>query len=71
MSYRDQVRYLDTLKRYERKFDSKESSKYAMLKKRHKDDEDLDKSSLEFLKELFEKYHANRPKINLDDYFKK
>ena len=70
MSYRDQKKYFETLKRYERKFDSNESAKYKMLEKRHKDDEDLDKISMEFLKEIYDKYHTNRPKINLDDYFK-
>ncbi len=71
MSYRDQKKYFETLKRYERKFDSKEKQSYDMLLKRHKDDEDLDKASMEFLKELIEKYHANRPKPNIDDLFKK
>ncbi|MCZ7603392.1 MAG: hypothetical protein M5R37_11000 [Melioribacteraceae bacterium] len=71
MSYRDQKKYFETLKRYERKFEAREKGRYDMLVKRNKDDEDLDKASMEFLKELIEKYHANRPKPNLDDLFKK
>ncbi|WKZ70286.1 MAG: hypothetical protein QY331_03315 [Melioribacteraceae bacterium] len=71
MSYRDQKKYFETLKRYERKFESKEKQRYDMLVKRNKDDEDLDKASMEFLKDLIEKYHRNRPKPNLDDLFKK
>lgn len=71
MSYRDQKKYFEILKRYESKFDSKEKQKYDMLLKRHKDDEDLDKASMEFLKELIEKYHTNRPKPNPDELFKK
>jgi hypothetical protein len=71
MSYRDQQKYFETLKRYERKFDPKEKQRYDMLVKRHKDDEYLDKASMEFLGELHDKYHANRPKPNLDDLFKK
>ena len=71
MSYRDQKKYFETLKRYERKFDSKEKQRYDMLVKRHKDDEYLDKASMEFLNELNQKYHVNRPKPNLDDLFKK
>ncbi len=71
MSYREQKKYFEALKRFERKFDRKESEDYKMLKKRHRDDEDLDKLSLERLRKLYEKYYLNRPKPNLDDYFKK
>ena len=71
MSYREQKKYFETLKRYEKKFDSKEKRKYDMLVKRHKDDEDLDKASMQFLSELHQKYHGNRPKPNFDHLFKK
>ena len=71
MSYRDQKKYFETLRRYERKFSSDENKKYKMLVKRHKDDEDLDKASMEFLGELYNKYHKNRPKPNYDNLFKK
>lgn len=71
MSYRDQKKYFEILKRYERKFDPKEKQKYDMLLKRHKDDEDLDKASMEFLSEIYDKYYTNRPKPNYDHLFKK
>lgn len=71
MSYRDQIKYFDALKRYERKFDSKELQEYKMFLKRHKDDEDLDRLSMQKLKDLHEKYHLNREKQNFDHFFKK
>jgi hypothetical protein len=42
-----------------------------MLVKRHKDDEDLDKLSMQRLQKLFEKYHVNRDKKNYDGFFTK
>lgn len=71
MSHRDQKKYFENLKRFERKFDRKEFAVYKVLLQRHKDDEDLDKQSLEKLKELHEKYYVNREKKNFDQYFKK
>lgn len=71
MSSKEQKTYFEALKRYERKFDSKESELYKMLFKRHKDDEDLDKLSMEKLKNLYTKYHLNREKKNYDHLFKK
>lgn len=71
MSYRDQKKYFEALRRYERKLESKEKQHYDMLLKRHKDDEDLDKASMEFLKTLYENYHINKPKPNYDHIFKK
>ena len=69
MSQREQKKYFETLKRYERKFESKEREDYKMLLKRHKDDEDLDKLSMGRLQKLFEKYHLNREKKNYDHLF--
>lgn len=71
MSYSDQKRYFEILSRYERKFDRAESDDYSMLKKRHKDDEDLDRLSMQRLEVLYQKYHVNRPKKNYDHLFKK
>lgn len=70
MSYRDQKIYFEKLSRYERKFKGKEASDYKILVQRHKDEEELDKPSLARLRELYEKYHVNRPKPNLDGLFK-
>ncbi len=71
MSYREQKKYFEALRRFERKMEAKEYEDYKMLKKRHIDDEDLDKLSMERLKNLYEKYYVNRPKPNLDNLFKK
>lgn len=71
MSLREQKRYFEILKKYERKFNSNELEDYKMLVKRDKDDEDLDKISMQRLIELHEKYHVNREKKNLDFLFKK
>jgi hypothetical protein len=69
MSSREQKKYFEALKRYEKKFDEKESYDFKMFLKRDKDDEDLDKLSLEKLKALYEKYYVNREKKNFDSYF--
>ncbi len=71
MSYREQKKYFEALARFERKFDPKEREDYKMLLKRHKDDEDLDRLSLERLKKLYEKYYVNREKPDLSNLFKK
>ncbi len=71
MSHRIQKQYFEALKRYERHFDKKESEDYKMLLKRHKDDEDLDKLSMERLEKLYIKYHVNREKKNFDSFFEK
>ena len=71
MSSREQKTYFDTLRRYEKKFEPRELEDYKMLLKRHKDDEDLDKLSMQRLKALREKYHVNREKKDYDQYFTK
>lgn len=71
MSLKEQKTYFEILKRYERKFDAKELEMYKMMVKRNKDDEDLDKLSMEKLKTLYEKYHVNREKKNYDHLFQK
>ena len=71
MSYRDQQKYFEVLRRFERKFDSKDLEDYKILLQRHKDDEDLDKLSFERLKILYQKYYVNREKRNFDSIFKK
>jgi len=71
MISREQRNYFETLKRYERKFDKKELEDYKMLLKRHKDDEDLDKLSMQKLQNLLEKYHLNRERKNYDNLFNK
>lgn len=71
MRTREQKLYLDTLKRYERKFERQELDDYKMFVKRDKDEEELDSISLGKLKLMYDKYHVNRVRKNLDDLFKK
>lgn len=71
MSYREQKKYVETLRRYERKMKGKDGEDFKMIVKRHKDDEDLNKETFARLKELYEKYYVNREKKNFDDLFKK
>lgn len=70
MSSREQRDYFSILKRYERQFESEELNDYKMLVKRHKDDEDLDKLSMQRLKKLYDKYHTNRERKKFDQFFK-
>lgn len=71
MSYRDQKKYLEFLKRNERKLDSKELEEYKMFVKRDKDDEDFDTISMKRLKEIFNKYNTPVDKSKYDKFFKK
>jgi len=70
MAHRDQKKYIENLKRYENKMDQNERYNYKMYVKRHKDDEDLDKLSMEKLRKMYEKYHVNRERKNFDHFFK-
>lgn len=71
MSSREQKKYFEAIQRYEKKFDAKELYDYKMFLKRHKDDEDLDKLSMDRLRGLYEKYYVNRERKNFDAFFKK
>jgi hypothetical protein len=71
MSYRDQVKYLETLQRFERKMDSKEKEELKMFVKRHKDEEEFDSVSMKRLKELYDKYNLPVDRSKYDSFFKK
>jgi transposase len=71
MSYRDQVKYLETLQRFERKMDGKEKEELKMFVKRHKDEEEFDSVSMKRLKELYDKYNIPVDKSKYDSFFKK
>ncbi len=71
MSFRDQQKYLDVLRKYERKFDKKECEEYKMFLKMHKDEEDFDSVSMRRLKELYDKYYEPVDKSKYDAFFKK
>ncbi|MBI1931744.1 MAG: hypothetical protein HYS24_04340 [Ignavibacteriales bacterium] len=67
----DQKKYIETLLRYEKKFNQDELKDFKMFVKRNKDDEDLDSISFKKLKDLYTKYYVNREKIDINDFFKK
>ncbi|GAB4131093.1 MAG: hypothetical protein Fur0015_04950 [Ignavibacteriales bacterium] len=71
MTHREQTKYIDTLKKYEKKMEPKEAEVFKMFVKRHKDDEDLDQVSAQKLVDLYNKYHVNRERKNLDVFFSK
>jgi hypothetical protein len=71
MSYRDQQKYIDSLKKFERKFNSKEAEEFKMFLKRHKDEDEFDTVSMKRLKELFDKYNVPVDKSKYDTFFKK
>ncbi len=70
-SYRDQQKYIDALKKYEKKFTPKEAEDYKMFVKRQKDDEDFDTISMKRLAELYTKYNQPVDKSKYDHFFKK
>jgi len=71
MSYRDQQKLLDGLKKYLSKMVLGELEEYKMFIKRQKDDEDFDSVSMSRLKELYDKYHQTIDKSKYDHFFKK
>jgi hypothetical protein len=71
MSFRDQQKYLDILKKHERNFTPEEAREYGMFLKRQKDDEDFDTLSMKKLKEMYDKYNVPVDTSKYDKYFKK
>lgn len=71
MSYREQKKYLEILKRFEYKLNPKELEEYKMFIKRDKDEEDFDTISMKRLKELHDKYNTPVDKSKYDKFFKK
>ena len=71
MSYRDQEKYLELLKRHERDLTPKECEEYKMFMKMHKDEEDFDSVSLRKLKEIYDKYNVPVDKSKYDKFFRK
>jgi len=71
MAFREQQKYLDALRRYERKFTREEAEMYNMFLKMHKDEEDFDSVSLRQLKDLHDKYYVPADRSKLENLFKK
>jgi hypothetical protein len=70
-SHRDQKKYLDALKKYERSFTRQEYDEYKMFVKRDKDEEEFDSIAMKRLKELHDKYHKPVDTSKYDKFFKK
>lgn len=70
-SYREQKKYLDVLKKYERNFTRQESDEYKLFIKRDKDDDEFDTVSMKRLKELHDKYHKPVDTSKYDKFFNK
>ena len=70
-SYREQKRYLDVLKKYERNFTRQESDEYKLFIKRDKDDDEFDTVSMRRLKELHDRYHKPVDTSKYDKFFNK
>jgi len=71
MSYRDQKKYLEYLRRFENKFSHQESEDYKMFVKRDKDEEEFDTVSMDRLRHLYNKYYVPVDKSKYDAFFKK
>lgn len=71
MSYRDQIKYLEFLKKYERKFDKRETDDFKMFLKMHKDEEEFDSITMKKLKSLYDKYNIPIDRSKYDSFFKK
>jgi len=70
-SHRDQKKYLETLKKCERKFTRQEYDEYKIFVKRDKDDEEFDSIAMKRLKELYDKYYEKADPSKYDKFFKK
>ncbi len=71
MSFRDQKKYLEALKRYQSKFTPKEYDEYRIFMKRDKDEEEFDTVSMRRLKELHDKYYIAPDRSKLNNLFRK
>ena len=71
MSYRDQAKYLDFLRKFERKLDRKEAEDFKMFLKMQKDEEEFDSVTMKKLKSLYDKYNVPVDRSNFDALFKK
>jgi len=70
-SYREQKKYLQALKKYERNFTRQENEEYKMFIKRDKDDDEFDTLTMKRIKELHDKYHKPVDTSKYDKFFKK
>ncbi len=60
MTRSEQRRMIETLREYAHKMRGRENDDFEMMRKRDRDDEDLDRLSVQRLLEMFEKYVPER-----------
>lgn len=70
-SYREQKKYLEVLKKYERSLTRQEYDEYKLMIKRDKDDDEFDTVTMKRLKELHDKYYKPVDTSKYDKFFKK
>ena len=70
-SHRDQKKFLEALKKYERKLNRQEYDEYKILIKRDIDEEEFDSVTMKRLKELYDKYYEPPDISKYDKFFKK
>jgi hypothetical protein len=70
-SHRDQKKFLEALKKYERKFTRQEFDEYRIFIKRDKDEEEFDSVTMKRLKEIYDKYYEPPDTSKYDKFFKK
>lgn len=70
-AHREQKKYLETLKKFERNFTRQEYDEYKLFVKRDKDDDEFDTISMKKLKELHDKYYKPVDASKYDKFFKK
>lgn len=70
-SYREQKKYLETLKKFERNFTRQEYDEYKLFVKRDKDDDEFDTVTMKRLKEFHDKYYKPIDSSKYDKFFKK
>lgn len=71
MSFRDQAKYLEFLKKLEYKFNRQEADEYKMFVKMQKDEEDFDSVTMRKLKALYDKFNVPVDRSKYDAFFKK
>ncbi|MBA4251061.1 MAG: hypothetical protein C0425_06220 [Chlorobiaceae bacterium] len=71
MSFREQKKFLEELKRYEWKMEEKDKADYKLFIKRDKDEDEFDSVSMKRLKSLHEKYYTTKSKLDIEQFFKK
>lgn len=56
----EQRKMIETLREYSHKLRGREADDFEMMRKRDRDDEELDRMSVQRLREMFEKYVPER-----------